>query len=319
MENKILHTYLPEGELMHRAENRLNLASADGIRRAMRHGTVLEAPAVSANTELSLEIDLGPHSRGIIPKEEAVLLSDGERFKEITVIGRVGKAVAFKVIGEEKSEDGRPLFILSRRAAQLECKHNYIDCLEPGDIIDCKITHTERYGAFCDVACGCFALLPVDRISVSRLPHPKERFSPGDLIRAVVNYRDSSGRLFITRRELCGTWEENAALFSVGQTVTGVVRSIESYGAFIELTPNLAGLAEPCAELSEGQYAAVYIKSMIPEKMKVKLVIIDKCPALTAPRPTPTFPAEAMEHIDCWRYNPPSCQKTVETVFDGRI
>lgn len=318
MENKITPHYYPEGELMHRTENRISLASAEGLRRAMRNGTVLEAPAISANTALSLEIDLGTHAHGIMPLEECVLLGEGEKFKEISVIGRVGKAVAFKVIGEEKASDGLPLFILSRRAAQLECKHNYIDCLEPGDIIDCKITHTERYGAFCDVGCGCFALLPVDCISVSRLPHPKERFSPGDCIRAAVKYRDSMGRLFITRRELCGTWEENASLFSVGQTVTGVVRSIEEYGAFIELTPNLAGLAEPCDKLEEGQYAAVYIKSLIPEKMKVKLVIIDKCPAICAPRPLPTFSAEKAEHIDYWRYSPKVCRKTVETVFDGK-
>ena len=42
---------------------------------------------------------------------------------------------------------------------------------------------------------------------------------------------------------MLGTWAENAALFSPGQTVTGVVRSVEDYGIFVELTPNLAGLA----------------------------------------------------------------------------
>ena len=317
MENKITPHYYPEGELLYRTENRLALANAEGIRRAMRNGTILEAPAISANTELSLEIDLGSAAHGIIPHDECVMLGEGEKFKEISVIGRVGKAVAFKVIGEERANDGLPLFILSRRAAQLECKHNYIDCLEAGDVIDCKVTHTERYGAFCDIGCGCFALLPVDCISVSRLPHPRERFCAGDCIRAAVKYRDSSGRIFITRRELCGTWEENAALFTVGQTVTGIVRSIEPYGAFIELTPNLAGLAEPCDRLEEGKYAAVYIKSLIPEKMKVKLVVIDSCPAINAPRPLPSFPIENAEHIDKWRYSPAVCRKSVETVFDG--
>ena len=317
MENNVTHRYYPEGELMHRTENRLCLANAESLRRAMHRGTVLEAPAVSATADLSLEVDLGNAATGIIPVEEAVLLSEGEKFKEISVIGRVGKAVSFKIIGEEQTENGKPRFILSRRAAQLECKRYFTECLEPGDIIDCKITHAERYGAFCDIGCGCFALLPVDCISVSRIPHPGERFSAGDLIRAVVKYRDSAGRIFVSRKELCGTWEENAAGFSVGQTVTGVVRSIESYGTFIELAPNLAGLAEPCDTLEEGQYVAVYIKSMIPEKMKVKLVVIDKCPAVTAPRPTPSFPIEFSEHIDRWRYSPAGCRKTVETVFDG--
>ena len=317
MENKVTHRYFPEGELYNRAENRIALASAENMRRAMKTGQILEAPALSANTELTLEVDIGNDKRGIIPREEAVYLTSGESLKEIGIIGRVGKAVAFKVIGEERDADGRPLFILSRRLAQLQCKVDYIDCLEFGDIIDCKVTHTERYGAFCDIGCGCFALLPVDCISVSRLPHPKERLSAGDYLRVAVKHRDTHGRLFVTRRELCGTWEENAALYKVGQTVTGIVRSIEEYGAFIELAPNLAGLAEPCAELTNGTCAAVYIKSIIPEKMKVKLVVIDKCPALNVPRPTPTFPIEKLEHIDYWRYSPENCQKLVETRFDG--
>ena len=69
--------------------------------------------------------------------------------------------------------------------------------------------------------------------------------------------------------------------------------------------------------LEEGKYAAVYIKSLIPEKMKVKLVVIDSCPAINAPRPLPSFPIENAEHIDKWRYSPEVCRKSVETVFDG--
>ena len=72
-----------------------------------------------------------------------------------------------------------------------------------------------------------------------------------------------------------GTWEQNASLFKPGQTVGGTVRSIESYGIFIELRPNLAGLAENREDVFVGQKTSVYIKSIIPEKMKVKLIIVD--------------------------------------------
>ena len=43
--------------------------------------------------------------------------------------------------------------------------------------------------------------------------------------------------------------------------MAGVVRSVESYGIFVELTPNLAGLAEPREGVRVGQHAGVYIKS----------------------------------------------------------
>ena len=84
-----------------------------------------------------------------------------------------------------------------------------------------------------------------------------------------------SGRVSLSHRELLGTWEENAAMFSVGETVPGIVRSVEKYGIFVELAPNLAGLAEYKSGVEVGQTASVYIKNILPQKKKVKLVLVD--------------------------------------------
>ena len=119
----------------------------------------------------------------------------------------------------------------------------YVSTLVPGDIVNARITHLETFGAFADIGCGIVSLLPIDMISVSRIDHPRERFSVGMDITAVIKAIDN-GRISLTHKELLGTWEENAALFSPGETVAGIIRSVESYGAFVELTPNLAGLAE---------------------------------------------------------------------------
>ena len=74
------------------------------------------------------------------------------------------------------------------------------------------------------------SLLSIDCISVSRISHPSDRFRAGDRIKVVVKSIDrENGRIFVTHKELLGTWEQNAALFSPGQTVTGIVRSIEDY------------------------------------------------------------------------------------------
>jgi len=51
--------------------------------------------------------------------------------------------------------------------------------------------------------------------------------------------------------------------------VAGIVRSVESYGIFVELTPNLAGLAELKENVHAGQQASVFIKSILPNRMKV--------------------------------------------------
>ena len=124
-------------------------------------------------------------------------------------------------------------------------------------------------------------------------------------------------------RELLGTWEENAARFSVGQTVAGILRSVESYGVFIELAPNLAGLAECKPELAEemrkriGQSAAVYIKSIVPDRMKIKLVLIDTAISSPIEKKLPYFiDPETTTHLSHWQYSPPSSKKVIETVFD---
>ena len=62
-------------------------------------------------------------------------------------------------------------------------------------------------------------------------------------IKAVIKSVEN-GRISLSHKELLGTWEENAERFCAGETVSGIIRSVENYGAFVELTPNLAGLAE---------------------------------------------------------------------------
>lgn len=117
----------------------------------------------------------------------------------------------------------------------------------------------------------------------------------------------------LSHKELLGSWEENAALFSPGQTVSAQVRSVESYGIFVELAPNLAGLAEPKTSVRTGQQASVYIKSLIPEKMKVKLIIIDSFDAPAQPLPMHYFIQSG--HIDRWQYSPVCASKRIESVF----
>ena len=127
---------------------------------------------------------------------------------------------------------------------------------------------------FADIGCGIVSLLPIDSISVSRIEHPRERFLVGMDIRAVVKCRESS-RVTLSHKELLGTWEENAARFRPGETVGGIIRSMESYGVFVELAPNLAGLAEVKENIYPGQQASVFIKSILPGRMKVKLILIE--------------------------------------------
>ena len=167
-----------------------------------------------------------------------------------------------------------------------------------------------------DIGCGIPSLLSIDCISVSRISHPADRFEVGEYVPTIVKSIDTeSDRIALTHRELLGTWEENAAAFESAQIVSGIVRSVESYGIFVELAPNLAGLAEYKSGVKVGDVASVYIKSIIPEKMKVKLVIIDSAPANLPKKRKYFIDTEKISHIDKWKYSPECAKRADETVF----
>ena len=315
------NNYMPEGYLLNTPENQDYISSISGIERAFVEGKILESTVSFCDSAFRLHIDLNG-ILGIMDKEEALFCREGEHTKDIAIITRVGKPIAFKVIGFRR-ENGIIVAILSRRKAQEECQAEYLSSLRAGDIIRAKVTHLESFGAFVDIGCGLSSLLAVDSISVSRISHPRDRLSVGDEIFVVVKSRDEqNGRIYVSMKELLGTWEENAREFEVGQTVLGTVRSIEDYGVFIELAPNLAGLAEIRTDTRDpeiakiGAHTAVYIKSILPDRMKVKLVLIDTYHGDIPPqKPKYYVDCEKTSHIDCWRYSPPSANKIIETVF----
>lgn len=309
-----INKYLYEGALIGTSENREYISSLRGLEKARQEGKILEGVVKMCDSQtLEMHIDLYGID-GVIPKEESVYAFP---VKDIAIITRVGKAVAFKVMQIEKNEKGEIKAILSRKEAQRECMENYLMDLVPGDIIPAKITHFESFGAFVDVGCGIASLMSVDSISVSRISSPRDRFSIRQEIKVVVKSIDyENKRLFVSTKELFGTWEENASSFCVGQTVSGIVRSIESYGIFVELTPNLAGLAELKDDVYVGDACAVYIKSIMPEKMKIKLVIIDTYENKADPGEDSQFLKDVEnEHINYWKYSPENCEKLIETTF----
>ncbi|MBQ4071301.1 MAG: S1 RNA-binding domain-containing protein [Clostridia bacterium] len=309
-----MNTYKPEGMLIKEFSNLEYTSTQKGLERALERGAILESAATLCDHGMNLHVSLGERIRGIIPRDE-VEYSRSEATKDIAILTRVGKPVCFKVTGF-RQEGGEVVALLSRRAAQMECYDYYISTLCRGDIIPARVTHLENFGAFVDIGCGIISLLSIDTISVSRISHPSARVRVGDCLFTVVKDIDERGRIYVSERELLGSWMENASLFTEGETVRGIVRSVEDYGIFVELKPNLAGLAEYRDDVSVGDTAAVYIKSIIPEKMKIKLIIISTSDAPREPEPLEYFvDTEHLTHIDLWKYSPPTSNRIIETVF----
>ena len=306
--------FLPEGWLMDTAANRSLCRNPAGLWEAFHTRTILEARALLCTQQHDLVVDIG-FCRGIIPRCEGALgIADGS-VRDIALLSRVGKPVCFLIESIGQQSDGSLCPVLSRRAAQQLCLEQYIRSLTAGDVIPARVTHLEGFGCFVDIGCGVPSLIGIENISVSRIPHPDQRFRVGQAIFAVVQELDPKlGRVYLTHRELLGTWAENAARFQAGMTVPGIVRGLKEYGAFVELTPNLSGLAERKNGLREGDRVSVYIKAILPERMKIKLLAIDTLPPLNVPAPLEYFLTQGQ--IEKWKYAPEGCVKVgAETIF----
>ena len=262
--------YLPEGAGPLFAEHQ----PLSVLQEAMERQTVLEGMAIRCDGRRDLTVRFGGWE-GTIPRIDAVhpAISGAER--DIALLSRVGKPTCFTITRIAVDGGGRPRLTLSRRAAQEQAIAWLLEHSAPGTILPARVTHLERFGAFVDLGCGVTSLIPLENISISRIPHPSARFRVNqDILAAVTAVDPVSCRFCLTHKELLGTWLENAAAFSPGDAVQGIVRSVRDYGLFIELTPNLSGLADYREDAAPGDRVSVYIKSIRPDTRKIKLQII---------------------------------------------
>ncbi len=307
----IKEAYRPEGS--ERAEEWQYLETEQGLRRAKEEGVILQARCTLCDSGHNLYVELGSMT-GYIPREEAAMGIREGTVKDVAIITRVNKMVSF-VVKDFMLVGNRRMAVLSRREAQERCLAHLLDTLQPGMVVDARVTHLEQFGAFVDLGCGIISMIPIDRISVSRIRHPDHRFVCGMNVRAVVLQVDrENGRFLLSHKELLGTWEENVRQFEAGQTVGGIIRSVENYGVFVELAPNLAGLAELTEYAEVDRYVGVYIKSILPEKMKVKLAIVDIGDPITKPTPFTYF--FKGDWMDRWVYSPAESLRLIEEVFE---
>lgn len=149
--------------------------------------------------------------------------------------------------------------------------------LKEGQILSGIVTKIKNYGAFVELEQGDTGLIYIEDLSVARIRTPSERLKIGQNVKVMVKSIDrDQKRIALSYKELLGTWEENAQKFKEGVTVKGIARETEkgNNGIFIELAPNLVGLAEYKEGIEYGQNVDVYIKRIIPDKHKVKLIIV---------------------------------------------
>lgn len=212
---------------------------------------------------------------GIMPRQEIEAINVEENGLPRTNLctGKVHKFVQFK-IKETKDENN---IILSRKDVQEETLNWIKNDLQEGDKVTGIVKNIKSYGAFIEIAGGVVGLAHIEDLSIARIKTPFERLKIGQKVEVMVkSINRETGKVVLSYKETLGTWEENAKMFTQGMKAKGIVRETEKNknGIFIELTPNLVGMAEYEEGLEYGQMVDVYIKKIDNQRKKVKLLIV---------------------------------------------
>ena len=265
----IQNAFIPEGW-----DNSVSTLDGNNINEIINNQVTLQGIVTNCDENYNLHIDLGKY-KGIMPRSEIEginLQSDGLP-KTNLCTGKVNRFVQFKV----KDVEDNGTAIISRKAVQTEALNWVKNNLNVGDIVTGIVKRVESYGVFIEIGGGVVGLAHIEDLSVARIKSAFERVRIGQKLEVMIKSIDrTSGKIILSYKELLGTWEENANKFYVGQKAQGIVRETEKNknGIFIELLPNLVGMAEYEEGLEYGQKVDVYIKRIDYERRKVKLLVV---------------------------------------------
>ena len=265
-----MQPYIPEG--WNYSTNEL---TRDIIYNAIDNKEVLQGIVDSCDENYNLHVNLGNGINAIMPREEIEAINaNANGFpRESLCTGKVNKFVQFRV--KEMNDAGD--VIISRKDVQQDALNWIKTDLQVGQKVSGIVKNIKPYGAFIEIGGGVVGLAHIEDLSIARIKSPAERVKIGQKIDVIVKSIDrNDGKVILSYKELLGTWEENVKNFKEKTQVKGIVRETEknNNGIFIELTPNLVGMAEYVDGLEYGETVDVYIKKIVPEKKKIKLLVI---------------------------------------------
>lgn len=168
--------------------------------------------------------------------------------------------------------------------------------LKEGQVLEGTVQRLTQFGAFVDVG-GVDGLVHVSEIAWSHIDKPADVLSEGDKVTVkVLKVDPEKGKISLSIKAAApGPWETATEQFHTGDIVSGEVRRLVAFGAFVEIAPGVEGLVHisqishkhigtPHEVLKEGQTVQVKVLDVNPAEKRVSLSIKE---TEDAPAPSP--------------------------------
>lgn len=218
---------------------------------------------------------VGNSIKAIVPRQEASsILGDDGFVEERHIVNKKGKLIHVCIKEIINGKDGIEL-VVSKKKLELKVRKWMYMHLKAGMKLKGTVVSTTDYAVFVDVGGGVTGVLKLQDISDVTMKSASEFFKIGQRIPVIVKKFDrDTGKIELSYKEFLGTFEQNISKIKEGDIIEGIVRNRIKTGVFVELKPNLIGLAEHVNGVEYGQKVLVNVKKIIPEKKKIKLIII---------------------------------------------
>ena len=197
-----------------------------------------------------------------------------------------GQTLRFKIVEIEPSENR---LILSHKAVVEEEKQKQKEAvfasIKEGEQIEGTVARLTSFGAFIDLG-GVDGLVHVSEISHTHVAKPSDVLKVGEKVNVLVLSVDpATDCISLSIKDtLPGPWDGIEDKAPVGSVLTGTVKRLTSFGAFVELFPGVEGLvhisqiahkhiATPHEVLKEGEEVKVKVLEVSPENQRIALSI----------------------------------------------
>ncbi len=145
-------------------------------------------------------------------------------------------------------------------------------------VVSGRITRLADFGAFFELEPGVEGLIPISEMSFERrIKHPSEVVKENDNVKVRVMSVDPEKKRISLSLKRVGDdpWTGASVRWAEGALVTGVVRRIAEFGAFIEITPGVEGLVH-ISEISATRIRAVSDELKEGQAVQAKVLSVDE-------------------------------------------
>ncbi len=233
-----------------------------------RKDEVIEA-VVAEIVKGGLVVDLGV--RGFVPAShvERHFVEDFSSYE--------GETLRVKVI--ELDKDNNKLILSQRAVQEDEVEHKKkqtLQSIEVGSTLSGTVQRLATFGAFVDIG-GVDGLVHISQIAHERVESPQDVLSEGDTVTVKVLSVDiDNERISLSIKEtLPGPWANVGSTLNVNEVVSGKVKRLVNFGAFVEVLPGVEGLVH-ISQISTRHIGNPAEVLEVGETVKVKILEVNE-------------------------------------------